>query len=120
MPILAESSAVSSFWPTPAAVSSAAMMMLPCGSGSSCFVGRSAREVTPTVSAMTAALANQVLLGGAIEGATLLCTNNLFKRLNSLNIPATFDFRPNGTHSWGYWEDDLHKSWPWIARTIGL
>ncbi|MGW0045008.1 alpha/beta hydrolase [Rhodococcus sp. NPDC003348] len=68
----------------------------------------------------TAALANQVLLGGAIEGATLLCTNNLFKRLNSLNIPATFDFRPNGTHSWGYWEDDLHKSWPWIARTIGL
>jgi hypothetical protein len=35
-------------------------MMLPCGSGSSCFVGRSAREVTPTVSAMTAALANHV------------------------------------------------------------
>ncbi len=67
-----------------------------------------------------AALANQVLLGGAIEGATLLCTNNLFKRLNALNIPSTFDFRPNGTHSWGYWQDDLHKSWPWIARTIGL
>jgi diacylglycerol O-acyltransferase / trehalose O-mycolyltransferase len=65
-------------------------------------------------------LANQVLLGGAIEGATLLCTNNLFKRLNELNIPSTFDFRPNGTHSWGYWQDDLHKSWPWIANTIGL
>ncbi|MFD4292191.1 alpha/beta hydrolase [Rhodococcus sp. NPDC058505] len=68
----------------------------------------------------TGALANQVIVGGVIEGATLLCTNNLFKRLNDLNIPATFDFRPNGTHSWGYWQDDLHKSWPWIARTIGL
>ncbi|GAA4487002.1 alpha/beta hydrolase family protein [Rhodococcus olei] len=66
------------------------------------------------------ALANQVLLGGAIEGATLLCTNNLFKRLNQLNIPATFDFRPNGTHSWGYWEDDLHKSWPFLANSLGI
>lgn len=68
----------------------------------------------------TAALANQVLLGGAIEGATLLCTNNLFKRLNELKIPSTFDFRPNGTHSWGYWQDDLHESWPMIASSIGL
>ncbi|MFF0817323.1 alpha/beta hydrolase [Rhodococcus sp. NPDC003318] len=67
-----------------------------------------------------AALANQMLLGGAIEGATLLCTTNLAKRLEELQIPATFDFRPNGTHSWGYWEDDLHKSWPWIANTLGI
>ncbi|TQF69394.1 esterase family protein [Rhodococcus spelaei] len=68
----------------------------------------------------TSALANQVLVGGAIEGATLLCTNNLFKRLNELKIPATFDFRPNGTHSWGYWQDDLHKSWPFLAESLGI
>ncbi|SDD58063.1 alpha/beta hydrolase [Rhodococcus tukisamuensis] len=65
-------------------------------------------------------LANQVVVGGIIEGATLLCTNNLSKRLGQLGIPAVVDFRPNGTHSWGYWQDDLHKSWPMLARTIGL
>ncbi|MFI6431478.1 alpha/beta hydrolase [Rhodococcus oryzae] len=65
-------------------------------------------------------LANQALLGGVIEGATLVCTNNLSKRLGELGIPAVVDFRPNGTHSWGYWEDDLHKSWPMLAASIGL
>ncbi|WP_027501234.1 alpha/beta hydrolase [Rhodococcus sp. UNC363MFTsu5.1] len=65
-------------------------------------------------------LANQALLGGVIEGATLICTNNLSKRLGELGIPAVVDFRPNGTHSWGYWQDDLHKSWPMLAASIGL
>ncbi|MBP1162375.1 diacylglycerol O-acyltransferase/trehalose O-mycolyltransferase [Rhodococcus sp. PvR044] len=65
-------------------------------------------------------LANQALLGGVIEGATLVCTNNLSKRLGELGIPAVVDFRPNGTHSWGYWQDDLHKSWPMLAASIGL
>ncbi|MFD4181387.1 alpha/beta hydrolase [Rhodococcus sp. NPDC058514] len=65
-------------------------------------------------------LANQALLGGLIEGATLVCTSNLSKRLGELGIPAVVDFRPNGTHSWGYWQDDLHKSWPMLAASIGL
>lgn len=65
-------------------------------------------------------LADQVILGGGIEAATGVCTALLVDRLNRLNIPATYDFPPVGTHSWGYWEDQLHKSWPTLARPLGL
>ena len=60
------------------------------------------------------ALANQAIVGGAIEAATNYCTGNLARRFNELGIPADFNFRPNGTHSWGYWQDDLHQAWPMI------
>ena len=60
------------------------------------------------------ALANQAIVGGAIEAATNYCTGNLARRFNQLGIPAQFDFRANGTHSWGYWQDDLHKAWDMI------
>ncbi|MFJ2839160.1 MULTISPECIES: alpha/beta hydrolase [Nocardia] len=65
-------------------------------------------------------LAAQVLLGGPIEAAVRFCTINLANRLGELNIPVTLDERPVGTHSWGYWEDDLRRSWPFLAATIGL
>ncbi|MDI9903836.1 alpha/beta hydrolase family protein [Rhodococcus sp. IEGM 1409] len=65
-------------------------------------------------------LANQVIVGGIIEAAVNYCTHNLAYRLNDLKIPATFDFKPTGTHSWGYWQDDLHNSWPMLARSMGV
>ena len=64
-------------------------------------------------------LLDQVILGGGIEAATGLCTAVLVDRLNKLNIPATYDFPPAGTHSWGYWEEQLHRSWPTLAGPIG-
>ncbi|ORM09201.1 alpha/beta hydrolase [Prescottella equi] len=64
--------------------------------------------------------ARQVVVGGAIEAATNACTRNLADRLRALNIPATFDFNPTGTHSWGYWQDDLHQSWPLMARAMDI
>nr|WP_256993525.1 alpha/beta hydrolase family protein [Rhodococcus sp. 06-418-5] len=67
-----------------------------------------------------ATLANQVIVGGGIEVATNFCTSNLAKRLDQLGIPATVDFRPIGNHSWGYWQDDLHKSWPFLAGSLGI
>ncbi|ORM32811.1 alpha/beta hydrolase family protein [Williamsia sp. 1135] len=67
-----------------------------------------------------ASLADQIILGGGIEAATGICTALLVDRLNRLNIPATYDFPPAGTHSWHYWEDQLHKSWPTLARPLGL
>ncbi|MFI5775718.1 alpha/beta hydrolase [Nocardia sp. NPDC051570] len=60
----------------------------------------------------------QIAFGGPIEAAIHYCTVNLANRLHELNIPATFDDRPVGTHSWGYWEDDLRTSWPFLAQTI--
>ena len=68
----------------------------------------------------SAALANQAVVGGVIEAATQYCTANLNRRFSKLGIPAHFDFKPNGTHSWGYWQDDLHNSWPTFARAMDV
>jgi S-formylglutathione hydrolase FrmB len=65
-------------------------------------------------------LANQLLIGGAIEAGTNYCTHNLKAKLDSLGIPATYNFRSSGTHSWGYWRDDFVSSWPVLARGLGL
>ncbi|MCJ0902802.1 alpha/beta hydrolase family protein [Rhodococcus sp. ARC_M6] len=73
----------------------------------------------PQVNGDIGTLANQVIVGGAIEAGTNQCTQRLAERLSSLGIPATVDFRPTGTHSWGYWQDDLHNSWPMIAGSLG-
>ena len=54
----------------------------------------------------------QIGFGGPIEAAIKYCTTNLENRLNQLGIPVTVNNRPVGTHSWGYWEDDLKSSWP--------
>ncbi|WP_067841727.1 alpha/beta hydrolase [Nocardia lijiangensis] len=65
-------------------------------------------------------LANQLAVGGALEVASNYCTHNMQARLSELGIPATFDFQPVGTHSWGYWEDALVASWPVLAKGLGL
>lgn len=57
-------------------------------------------------------LADQIVVGGALETVAAHCTRQLRDRLAELGIPATAEIRPAGTHSWGYWEQDLHHSWP--------
>ena len=41
-------------------------------------------------------------------------------RLSVLDIPAVTDLDSPGTHSWGYWEQDLRNSWPTLAASMGL
>ncbi|MGW5072903.1 alpha/beta hydrolase [Rhodococcus sp. NPDC004095] len=66
-------------------------------------------------------LGSQFVLGGAIEAATNYCTHRFADRTRELGMTnVVFDFRPNGTHSWGYWEDDLHKSWPLLGGALGV
>lgn len=65
-------------------------------------------------------LARQVYAGGPIEAITNYCTHQLADKLNSLGIPATYNFRATGTHSWGYWQDDFKDSWPVLARGLGI
>ena len=74
----------------------------------------------PAINGDVGALANQIIVGGIIEAPVNHCTHNLAYRLSDLKIPATFDFKPTGTHSWNYWQDDLHNSWPMIARSMGI
>lgn len=59
-----------------------------------------------------------VALGALIEGAIFLGAHNLQARLGQLDIPATFVYRETGTHSWGYWQDDLKSSWPVLAKGL--
>ncbi|MBB5917559.1 S-formylglutathione hydrolase FrmB [Nocardia transvalensis] len=60
----------------------------------------------------------QLFFGAPLEAITNVCTHQLQERLRQLNVPATFDFRPTGTHSWGYWEEDLHNSWPMFESAL--
>ncbi|MBF6210580.1 esterase family protein [Nocardia puris] len=59
-------------------------------------------------------------LGVIIEAIVNGCTTNLKNRLDSLDIPATYQFNPVGTHYWPYWEEALHKSWPLLAEGMGI
>lgn len=56
---------------------------------------------------------------GTIEAAVSQCNERLRTTLDGLGIEATYDLRPDGTHSWGYWQDALHDSWPVMAEAIG-
>ncbi len=64
-------------------------------------------------------LAQQLVFAGSIEAGINQCTQNLRGKLDSLGIPATYNFRV-GTHSWDYWQDDLHTSWPLISASLGV
>ncbi|MGU3436441.1 alpha/beta hydrolase [Actinomycetes bacterium M1A6_2h] len=59
-------------------------------------------------------------VGGPLEVAANLCTREFAQTLSAAHVSATFVFRPWGSHSWGYWQDDLHDSWPTLKRALGL
>ena len=43
----------------------------------------------------------------------------LLARLRQLRIPVTTDFYGPGTHSWPYWERELHRSLPILLGALG-
>ena len=65
------------------------------------------------------ALADQLVVGGLLDTVAGRCTRQLRDRLRQWDIPATVDLRPTGTHSWGYWQQDLHNSWPLFDAALG-
>lgn len=73
----------------------------------------------PDVQGSPTKLVEQLAVGTFIESATDRCSLQMQSRLESLSIPATYNFRGTGTHSWGYWQGDLHDSWPLLASSIG-
>ena len=54
--------------------------------------------------------------GGIIEAAINQCNHDMRAKLDSLGIPAHYEFRNAGTHSWPYWLEDMERSW---YTTIG-
>lgn len=65
------------------------------------------------------ALADHVVIGGGFESVVNGCTARLAAALGAAGVPARIDFRPTGTHAWGYRQDALHDSWPMFAAAIG-
>ncbi len=65
-----------------------------------------------------AELIDQILVGGLLESVAAGCAARLRDRLRELDIPATITLRPDGTHSWGYWQRDLHESWQIFAAAL--
>ncbi|WP_072806836.1 alpha/beta hydrolase [Rhodococcoides yunnanense] len=74
----------------------------------------------PDVAGSPRKLAEQLAVGALIESATDECSHRMRTRLDDLGIPATYNFRETGTHSWGYWQGDLHDSWPLLASSLGV
>ncbi|MBF6170649.1 alpha/beta hydrolase [Nocardia blacklockiae] len=72
----------------------------------------------PGIHADRAKLIDQLVVGGLLDAIAGRCTEQLRDRLRELNIPATVELRPHGTHSWGYWQQDLHNSWPLFAAAL--
>ncbi|MCS4489803.1 esterase family protein [Corynebacterium sp. ES2794-CONJ1] len=58
--------------------------------------------------------------GGVIEAATNSCTHDLKAKLDHLGIPATYNFRNTGVHTWSYWVRDMEDSWPTYAKGFGI
>ncbi|MCJ0906058.1 alpha/beta hydrolase family protein [Rhodococcus sp. ARC_M6] len=82
----------------------------------------SAAPGTPGVNEtlQTPDLADRLIVGGTIEAVANMCTQAFDERLRSLDIAATVDYEPNGTHSWGYWRDRFPKAWPTLSKALGL
>lgn len=85
---------------------------------SSGLPGRHERLDDPYIKGDTLKLADQVITGGVIEAAVDQCTRQMAERLHTLGIPAKVTLHPRGTHSWMYWQDDLHNTWPAMARDL--
>ncbi|MFC9892725.1 alpha/beta hydrolase [Nocardia sp. NPDC127579] len=64
-------------------------------------------------------LPENLVLGGPIETGVNACVVSFENRLRGLGIPAQIDHSLTGTHSWSYWQDTLHASWPALAAGLG-
>ncbi|MCX2162631.1 alpha/beta hydrolase [Corynebacterium auriscanis] len=67
----------------------------------------------------SSASATVIVEGGVIEAATNWCTHEFRARTRALGIPVTYNFRPTGTHQWGYWQDDMRDFWPVATKGLG-
>ncbi|MGW5520190.1 alpha/beta hydrolase [Nocardia africana] len=54
-----------------------------------------------------------------VEAVASACTGAFAGRLGQLGVPAMYVDRPEGSHTWGLFEADLHDSWPVLAGGIG-
>lgn len=64
-------------------------------------------------------LAENIFFGVPIEAGVDTCVTQFAQLLRANRIPAVIDQNPVGTHSWSYWQDALHASWPTLGPALG-
>ncbi|APT91776.1 esterase [Corynebacterium phocae] len=74
------------------------------------------RGYDPLVS--TIGSAQLIIEGGIIEAAVNNCTHMMKAQLDKKGIPADYNFRNTGTHSWPGWREDIEKSWGTFWRAF--
>lgn len=55
----------------------------------------------------------------AVEAEVHAESLNFVQALKQAYVPVTTDFYGPGTHSWLYWQRDLHQSFPMLMKAIG-
>ncbi|MGI9207032.1 MAG: alpha/beta hydrolase-fold protein [Rhodococcus sp. (in: high G+C Gram-positive bacteria)] len=58
--------------------------------------------------------------GMGLEILSRLTSQAFATKLKKTGIPAQIVYRPSGTHTWKYWEFELHQLWPQLANTLGV
>nr|WP_255458578.1 alpha/beta hydrolase family protein [Nocardia sp. SYP-A9097] len=56
----------------------------------------------------------------ALEALSMLNTVSFMARMNELGIGAHYSLPTRGTHSWGYWQDQLTAARPDILASLGV
>lgn len=64
-------------------------------------------------------VATMLSQGAPLEAGAFICTREFHVALNEAGVPARVVYRPIGTHSWPYWQIDLHDAWPTLASALG-
>ena len=72
-----------------------------------------AHNTVLTVEGVTA-----IVRGGPLEALVYSCTQGFESRLEALGIAGVFAYRDSGTHSWPYYQDALHDSWPILESAL--
>lgn len=72
----------------------------------------------PGIDGNPSKLVDQLAIGAVIESATAQCSRNLQAAMRAADVPATFHLYPGGTHSWAYWQDELHRAWPQFRAAL--
>lgn len=58
--------------------------------------------------------------GMGLEILSRLTSQAFATKLKKHGIPAQIVYRPSGTHTWKYWEFELHQLWPQLANALDV
>ncbi|MFW0786242.1 alpha/beta hydrolase-fold protein [Gordonia sp. CPCC 206044] len=58
--------------------------------------------------------------GVGLEILSRVTSQQFAIKLNQLGIPGQAVYRPSGTHTWAYWQFEMHQSWPQAAAALGI